>query len=122
DEVERPVRGHAEEPGAHRGPRLEGGEPVPRRQERLLHGVVGVVEGAEHAVAVRNVARGGAAPPARPTPSRRLSGRAPGAPGRPSPARALRQRSAPRSAGRSWTTPPTTARPTPCGRPTPPSR
>src|SRR5438552_3068434 len=40
------------QPGAHRGAAFEGFEPPPGTQERLLGQVFGILERAEHAVAV----------------------------------------------------------------------
>jgi hypothetical protein len=50
--VEAGVRGDPVEPRPHRGAPLEAIERSPGLQERLLSGILGVVERAEHAVAV----------------------------------------------------------------------
>ena len=50
--VEAPVGGDPVEPGAERGASLESSEALPGGQERLLQGVLGVLEGSEHPVAV----------------------------------------------------------------------
>src|SRR4051794_40646220 len=50
--VQAPVRGDPVEPRAHRGSVLEGLEPPPSRQQRLLNEVLGVLNGAEDPVAV----------------------------------------------------------------------
>ena len=50
--VEAPVGGDPVEPGAERGASLESSEPTPRGQQRVLDGVLGVLEGSEHPVAV----------------------------------------------------------------------
>src|SRR5438094_841629 len=47
------VGGDAVEPGAQGGAALVAGEGTPGAQVRLLHEVFGLVEGPEHAVAVR---------------------------------------------------------------------
>ncbi len=52
DEVEARVGGDLVEPRAERRPPLVGRSAPPRAQQCLLHDVVGVVAGAEHAVAV----------------------------------------------------------------------
>jgi hypothetical protein len=50
--VEASVGGDAVEPGAQRGPFLEPCEALPGAQQRVLQGVLGVLEGSEHPVAV----------------------------------------------------------------------
>ena len=50
--VEAPVGGDPVEPGADRGASLEPAEALPGGQQRVLQGVLGVLEGAEHPVAV----------------------------------------------------------------------
>ena len=50
--VEAPVGGDAVQPGADRGTFLEPSEALPGGQHRLLQGVLGVLEGSEHPVAV----------------------------------------------------------------------
>ena len=50
--VEAHVRGDPVQPRADRGPALERRPGLPCAQERLLEGVVGVINGAEHPVAV----------------------------------------------------------------------
>jgi hypothetical protein len=52
DLVQAGVGGDPVEPGADRSARLEPGQAPPRREQRVLHGVVGVLERAEHPVAV----------------------------------------------------------------------
>ena len=52
DRVEADVRRDAVEPRAERGRAVERVSAAPRAQERLLHGVLGVLEGAEHAIRV----------------------------------------------------------------------
>jgi hypothetical protein len=53
DQVEARVRGDPVEPRADRAAALEPRQRPPRPQQRLLERVLGVVDGAEHAVAVR---------------------------------------------------------------------
>jgi hypothetical protein len=53
DEVQAGVRGDRVEPRADRAAALEALEPAPRAQGDLLHRVLGVVDRAEHPVAVR---------------------------------------------------------------------
>jgi hypothetical protein len=50
--VEAPVGGDPVEPGADRGAPLESSEALPGSQQRVLEGVLGVLEGSEHPVAV----------------------------------------------------------------------
>ena len=50
--VEAPVGGDPVEPGAERGAALEPSEALPGGQQRVLEGVLGILEGAEHPVAV----------------------------------------------------------------------
>jgi len=50
--VEAPVGGDAVEPGADRGAALEPSEALPGGKQRVLEGVLGILEGSEHAVAV----------------------------------------------------------------------
>src|SRR5216683_2067077 len=50
--VEAPVGGDPVEPGAERGASLESRETLPGGQHGVLKGVLGVLEGAEHPVAV----------------------------------------------------------------------
>ena len=50
--VQAPVGGDPVQPGAERGALLEPGEALPGGQQRVLHGVLGVLQGAEHPVAV----------------------------------------------------------------------
>ena len=52
DRVEAGVGGDAVQPGPQRRAALEAGPGAPRLGERLLHEVLGVLEVAEHAVAV----------------------------------------------------------------------
>ena len=52
DEVQAGAGGHGVQPRAQRAAALEAAEPPPRPQQGVLQGVVGVVGGAEHAVAV----------------------------------------------------------------------
>jgi hypothetical protein len=47
------VRGDPVQPRAHRAAALELRQPAPGAQQRLLHGVLGVLHGAEHPIAVR---------------------------------------------------------------------
>ena len=83
DQLETAVRRDPVEPRAQRAAALEAGQRAPCAQQRVLEGVVGVVDRAEHAVAVR-VQLGPAA--ARRAPARRTrrrsaqtpAGRAPG--------------------------------------------
>src|SRR5262249_54500938 len=49
--VEAPVGGDLVQPGANRGASLEPGEALPGGQQRVLEGVLGVLEGSEHPVA-----------------------------------------------------------------------
>ena len=50
--VEAPVGGDPVEPGADRGASLESSEALPGGQQRVLEGVLGVLQGTEHPVAV----------------------------------------------------------------------
>ena len=50
--VQAPVGGDPVEPGADRGAPLEAGEALPGGQQRVLQGVLGVLQGAQHPVAV----------------------------------------------------------------------
>ena len=50
--VETPVGGDPVEPGAERSASLEPSEALPSGQQRLLEGVLGILEGSEHPVAV----------------------------------------------------------------------
>ena len=50
--VEAPVGGDPVQPGAQRGASLEPAEALPGGQQRVLQGVLGVLEGSEHPVAV----------------------------------------------------------------------
>ena len=50
--VEAPVGGDPVEPGAERGAALERAEALPGGEQRVLEGVLGVLEGTEHPVAV----------------------------------------------------------------------
>ena len=50
--VEAPVGGDPVEPGAERGASLEPAEALPGGQQRVLQGVLGILEGSEHPVAV----------------------------------------------------------------------
>jgi len=50
--VEALVGGDPVEPRPHRGAPLEPGQAPPGGQQRVLHGVLGVLDGAEHPVAV----------------------------------------------------------------------
>ena len=50
--VETPVGGDPVEPGADRGASLEPVETLPGGQQRLLEGVLGVLKGSEHPIAV----------------------------------------------------------------------
>ncbi len=50
--VEAPVGGDPVEPGAERGASLEPSEALPGGQQRVLQGVLGVLERSEHPVAV----------------------------------------------------------------------
>jgi hypothetical protein len=50
--VETPVGGDPVEPGAERGASLEPSEASPGGHQRVLEGVLGVLQGSEHAVAV----------------------------------------------------------------------
>ncbi len=50
--VEAKVSGDPVEPGADRGASLEPSEALPGGQQRVLQGVLGVLEGSEHPVAV----------------------------------------------------------------------
>src|SRR6266545_2020430 len=50
--VEAPVGGDPVEPGADRGAALEPSEALPGSQQRVLEGVLGVLEGSEHPVTV----------------------------------------------------------------------
>jgi hypothetical protein len=50
--AEAPVGGYPVEPGAHRGPLLESVEALPRCQQGVLQGVLGVLKGSQHPVAV----------------------------------------------------------------------
>ena len=50
--VEAPGRGDPVQPGAERGPALEPAKALPGRQHRVLQGVLGVLQGPEHPVAV----------------------------------------------------------------------
>ena len=52
ERVEAPVGGDPVQPGADRGAPLEPAEALPGGQQRVLQGVLGVLEGAEHPVAV----------------------------------------------------------------------
>jgi hypothetical protein len=52
DQVEAGVRGDRVEPGAKRASALEASQPAPGTQHRLLERVLGVVDRAEHPVAV----------------------------------------------------------------------
>jgi hypothetical protein len=51
--VEAPVGGDPVEPGAERGAAFEPSEALPGGQQRVLEGVLGVLEGSEHPVAVQ---------------------------------------------------------------------
>ena len=50
--VEALVGGDPVEPGAQRGAPLEPCEPSPRGQQRVLDGVLGILQGPEHSIAV----------------------------------------------------------------------
>jgi hypothetical protein len=50
--VEAPVGGDPVEPSAHRGAALESGESLPGCEQRVLERILGVVERAEHPIAV----------------------------------------------------------------------
>src|SRR5262249_20690526 len=50
--VEAPVGGHPVEPSAERGAFLEPSEALPGGQQRFLEGVLGILEGSQHPVAV----------------------------------------------------------------------
>jgi hypothetical protein len=52
DEVERRVRRDPVQPRAQRAAALEAAEPAPRAQERLLQGILRVMDRSEHPVAV----------------------------------------------------------------------
>jgi len=53
DCVQASVRGDAVEPGAKRNASFEPPDATPGAKERLLNQILGVVEGAEHAIAVQ---------------------------------------------------------------------
>jgi hypothetical protein len=53
DRVQADVRRDPVEPGTERAATLELGQAAPRPQEGFLQGVLGVLQGAEHAIAVR---------------------------------------------------------------------
>jgi len=52
DAVEASTRGHGVQPRTQRAAALETRDPTPRSQQRVLQGIVGVVGGPQHAVAV----------------------------------------------------------------------
>ncbi len=52
DRVQAGVRRDRVEPGAERAATFEAADPAPGAKHRLLKGVLGIVEGAEHPVAV----------------------------------------------------------------------
>src|SRR5262249_7013477 len=51
--VEAPVGGDPVEPGAERSASFEPSKTLPGGQQRILQGVLGILEGSEHPVAVR---------------------------------------------------------------------
>ena len=53
DQPQASVRGDRVEPGAQRAAALEPADRAPGAQHRLLHRVLGIVQGAEHPVGVR---------------------------------------------------------------------
>ena len=76
DHVERGVGRDLVHPRAQRAAVLEPGDPLPGAKQRVLERVLGVVDGAEHPVAVGvQLARGGARPGARMRPRRRCGRR-----------------------------------------------
>jgi hypothetical protein len=50
--VEAPIGGDSVEPGAKRGPCFEPSEVLPGGQQRVLKGVLGILERSQHSVAV----------------------------------------------------------------------